>query len=95
MRLSTGSRAWAIALGTLALACLVVGFAAVSIAIAENGGCEVGTFTPDGTSWEPCSALNPTLVWGAALVFLGVLATAMTAATAAILLAITRSNERH
>lgn len=93
MRLSTGSRAWAITLGTLALACLIVGVVAVSVATADNGGCEVGTFTPDGASWQPCSALNPTLVWGAVLAFLGILLTAMTAATAAILLAIARSNE--
>ncbi|WP_282820093.1 MULTISPECIES: hypothetical protein [Curtobacterium] len=88
MKLSNGSRAWVSVLGVLAMVCLAVGFGGVIAAFVQNGGCEVGSFTPDAGVWQPCSALNPALVWGGALAAIGILLMGLTAATASVLYAI-------
>lgn len=75
-------------MAALAILCLTVGFGGVAVAYAENGGCEVGGFVPDGAGWQPCSAINPSLVWGGVLAVVGMLLAGLAAATAAIATAI-------
>lgn len=89
--MTTPTRAWLWILALLSVTCLVVGFTGIISAIAENGGCEVGAFTPDRETFQSCSALNPTLVWGAVLAVIGLLLSGLTAATATVAAAIAGS----
>ncbi|WP_146242635.1 hypothetical protein [Curtobacterium sp. MCPF17_047] len=75
---------WVAALGTLTAVCLIVGLIAVFVALGQNGGCEVGRFTPDGEGWQPCSAVNPKLVWGGALSVVGLVLAGFTGLAGAL-----------
>lgn len=88
MKSSNSVRIWLWVLAIIAFSCLAIGFGSIIAAYAENGGCEVGGFKPDGQGWQPCSSVNPTLVWGAVLAIIGVLFAGLTAAVGAITAAI-------
>jgi hypothetical protein len=76
---------WVAALGALTAVCLLVGLIAVFVALGQNGGCEVGQFTPDGEGgWQPCSAVNPNLVWGGALSVVGLVLAGFTGLAGAV-----------
>lgn len=86
MRISGAGRGWVALLGTLTAVCLAVGLIAVLVALGQNGGCAVGSFAPDSDSfgWQPCSALNPNLVWGGVLAIAGLLLAGFTGLAGAI-----------
>ncbi|PZE90436.1 hypothetical protein [Curtobacterium sp. MCBD17_008] len=90
MKKSTGG-IWVAALGTLTAVCLLVGLIAVFVAVGQNGGCEVGQFTPGGDVWQPCSALNPHLVWGGALSAVGLVLAGFTGLAGAVVAALAGS----
>jgi hypothetical protein len=93
MKMSS-SHAWILALGLLSVACLAIGSSGLVAAYLENGGCEAGRLTPDSTVWQPCTALNPKLVWGGILAAIGLILTGLTSASAAISAAITSGFDR-
>lgn len=71
----TGGRVWVLILGALALSCLIVGFIALAVGVAnQNGWCEGAPVGSDGVvTAEGCVKDTSGIWWGGALAAIGLL----------------------